>query len=84
MQSCGSNSKFCCVICSYLPVTDFAFPHFCDTVTKISFLGFVLLCFVLFSSVETQGVVVTDAISRKVYIISSTLARLVESSGTFK
>lgn len=26
----------------------------------------------------------TDAISRNVYIISSTLARLVESNGTFK
>ena len=36
------------------------------------------------SFVETQGVVVTDAISRNVYIISSTVARLVKSNGTFK
>lgn len=43
-----------------------------------------LILKILFDFVKTQGMVVTYAISRNVYIIRYALSRFVKSNGTFK
>lgn len=43
IQCHDSNSKFCCVTRSYVPVPDFAFPCFCNTATKFIFFKFYLI-----------------------------------------